>query len=311
MKICFASLRKKINYTDVLEHEFTYYNFACGSKGAERDINALKHADIVVFPAVQEFIYFADAMHPRDVEKSQAEIRKTYEYLNGKDIILLTQDRGVNEEMVMQYTFEKQVKPKSFQTIDEMDFTMCLQGLKYHYIKNYFRFPVEKKTDFVYWGSDKSKTAGGVKSNDERLEIIKSISKNEEVSSTIIGRWPKSIRIERKWVPLKETLGYLDQSYSTLCFNWIDQTAVTGRYHEAMACDVFPFVWKDYDTNDILITDEWQRCFTKDELYDKIKDIKKSDYRMIVAKTDFLKRLPSEKDYYKEFETVFNKCLKS
>ena len=49
----------------------------------------------------------------------------------------------------------------------------------------------------------------------------------------------------------------------------------------------------------------------KDELYDKIKDIKKSDYRMIVAKTDFLKRLPSEKDYYKEFETVFNKCLKS
>ena len=330
MKICFASLRKKVNYTDVLEygmdvfyecfryfkdnnkeHEFTYYNFAWGSKGAERDINVLKHADIVVFPAVQEFIYFADAMHPRDVEKSQAEIRKTYEYLNGKDIILLTQDRGVNEEMVMQYTFEKQVKPKSFQTIDEMDFTMCLQGLKYHYIKNYFRFPVEKKTDFVYWGSDKSKTAGGVKSNDERLEIIKSISKNEEVSSTIIGRWPKSIRIERKWVPLKETLGYLDQSYSTLCFNWIDQTAVTGRYHEAMACDVFPFVWKDYDTNDILITDEWQRCFTKDELYDKIKDIKKSDYRMVVAKTDFLKRLPSEKDYYKEFETVFNKCLKS
>ena len=112
-------------------------------------------------------------------------------------------------------------------------------------------------------------------------------------------------------MPLKETLGYLDQSYSTLCFNWIDQTAVTGRYHEAMACNVFPFVWKDYDTNDILITDEGQRCFTKDELYDKIKDIKKSDYRMIVAKTDFLKRLPSEKDYYKEFETVFNKCLKS
>ena len=249
-------------------------------------------------------------MHPRDVEKSQAEIRKTYEHLNDKHIILLTQDRGVNEEMVMQYTFENTVKPKSFQTIDEMDFTMCLQGLKYHFIKNYFRFPVDKKTDFVYWGSDKSKTAGGVKSNDERLDIIKSISKNEEVSSSIIGRWPKSIRIERKWVPLKETLGYLDQSYSTLCFNWIDQTAVTGRYHEAMACNVYPFVWKDYDTNDILITEEWQRCFTKEELYDKIKDIKKSDYRMIVAKKDFLDRLPTEENYYKEFETVFNKCLK-
>ena len=187
MKICFASLRKKVNYTDVLEygmdvfyecfryykdnnpqHTFTYYNFAWGSKGAERDINTLKDADIIVFPAVQEFIYFADAMHPRDVEKSQAEIRKTYEYLNDKDIILITQDRGVDEEMVMRYTFEEQVKPKSFQTIDEMDFTMCLQGLKYHFIQNHFRFPTDKVTDFVYWGSDKSKTAGGVKSNDER-----------------------------------------------------------------------------------------------------------------------------------------------
>ena len=49
------------------EHDFTYYNFAWGSKGAERDISALKHADIVVFPAVQEFIYFADAMNPRYV----------------------------------------------------------------------------------------------------------------------------------------------------------------------------------------------------------------------------------------------------
>ena len=151
------------------------YNFAWGSKGAERDISALKHADIVVFPAVQEFIYFADAMHPRDVEKSQAEIRKTYEHLNNKHIILITQDRGVDEKMIMQYTFENQVKPKSFQTIDEMDFTMCLQGLKTHYINSSFRFPCDKNTDFVYWGSDKSKTAGGEKSGDSRLNIIKSI----------------------------------------------------------------------------------------------------------------------------------------
>ena len=55
---------------------------------------------------------------PKDVEKSQAEIRKTYEHLNDKHIILITQDRGVDEKMVMQYTFENQVKPKSFQTID-------------------------------------------------------------------------------------------------------------------------------------------------------------------------------------------------
>ena len=115
MKICFASLRKKINYTDVLEygmdvfyecfryykdnnkqHEYSYYNFAWGSKGAERNPDVIKNADVIIFPAVQEFIYFANAMHPRDVEKSQAEIRKLYDDLNDKDIILLTQDRGVD-----------------------------------------------------------------------------------------------------------------------------------------------------------------------------------------------------------------------
>ncbi len=326
MKICFASLRKKVNYTDVLEygmdvfyesfryykdnnkqHEYSYYNFAWGSKGAERNSDVIKNADVIVFPAVQEFIYFANAMHPRDVEKSQSMIRETYEYLNNKDIILLTQDRGVDESMIMKYTFEKQVKPKSFKVIDEMDFTMCLQGLKYHFIKNYFRFETDKQTDFVYWGSDKSKVAGGEKSGDSRLNIIKSIRKNKEISSTIIGRWP--FEVEKKWIPLKETLGYLDKSYSTLCFNWIDQTAVTGRYHEALACDVFPFVWKDYDTNNILVSDKFQRCFTIDEFYDKIKYIK--DGNMLnKIKSDFMDRLPSEQEYYKEFEMVFNKCLK-
>ena len=264
MNICFASLRKRINYTDVLEygmdvfyecfryykdnnkqHKYSYYNFAWGSKGAERNPDAIKNADVIIFPAVQEFIYFAEAMHPRDVEKSQAEIRKTYEHLNNKHIILITQDRGVDEKMIMQYTFENQVKPKSFQTIDEMDFTMCLQGLKTHYINSSFRFPCDKNTDFVYWGSDKSKTAGGEKSGDSRLNIIKSIAKNPDVSSTIIGRWPSGVKVEKKWIPLKETLGYLDQSYSTLCFNWIDLTAVTGRYHEALACDIVPLVWQE------------------------------------------------------------------
>ena len=71
MKICFASLRKKINYTDVLEygmdvfyesfryykdnnpqHEYSYYNFAYGSKGAKRDKQVIKEADVIVFPAV-------------------------------------------------------------------------------------------------------------------------------------------------------------------------------------------------------------------------------------------------------------------
>ena len=110
---------------------------------------------------------------------------------------------------------------------------------------------------------------------------------------------------------MKEIIGYLDESYTTLCFNWIDQTAVTGRYHESVACDVFPFVWKEYDTNNILVADSFQRVFTKDELCDKIREVKKSDKWLNKIKQDLLNKLPSENEYYKEFESVLNKCLTS
>jgi hypothetical protein len=191
-----------------------------------------------------------------------------------------------------------------------MDFTMCLQGLKYHYINSSFRFPCEKNTDFVYWGSDKSKTAGGKKSGDSRLNIIKSIAKNPDVSSTIIGRWPNGVKVEKKWIPLKETLGYLDRSLTTLCFNWIDQTAVTGRYHEALACNVVPLVWKNYDSNNILVSDKWQRCFTIKDFYDKIEEVKKSDIWLNKIKEKFTDKLPTEKQYYEEFEKRLNDCIK-
>ncbi len=326
MKICFASLRKRVNYTDVLEygmdvfyecfrhyvennkqHKYSYYNFAFANKGAERNLDSIKNADVIIFPAVQEFIYFANAMHPRDVEKSQSEIRKTYEYLNNKNIILLTQDRGVDENLVMKFTFENQVKPASFNIIDEMDFPLGLHSLKYYYIKRQPRFPSEKKTDFIYWGSDKTKNAGGVKTKDERCSVIKSIHKDPEISSTIIGRWP--FEVQRKWISMKEIIGYLDDCYTTICFNWIDPTAVTGRYPEAIACDVFPFVWKDYDKNNLLVSDEFQRILTKDEFYDKLKIVKRDRKYFKKVQDDFLNKIPQEDEYYKEFERVLNKKI--
>ena len=328
MKICIASLSKKINYNDVLEHamddfyesirhyidnnpqhEYSYYNFAF-TKGAERDSSVIEKAEVIIFPAVQEFIYFAEVMHPRDVEKMREKVRELFPYLNNKHIILMTQDRHVNEELIMTKTFEGKVKPKSFQTIDEMDFTCCLKGLKYHWIQKQYRIPTSKTTDFVYWGSDKSKSAGGKKSGDERLNIIKSIRKLEEMdmlSSIIIGRWP--FKSKEKWLPLKDTLGYLDQSYTTLCFNWIDQTALTARYHEAIACDIVPLVWKDYDSTNILVADDWQRCFTIKDIYDKIEEVKKSDMWLNKIKEKFIDKLPTEKQYYEEFEKRLNDCI--
>lgn len=321
MKICFASLRKKINYTDTLEygmdvfyecyryfvknnpeHEYSYYNFNFGKKGATRDNYAVKNADVIILASVQEFVYFINAMHPRDIEKSQSKIRELYLYLNNKHIILLTQDRAVDKDLILNYTLENQVKPKTFKTIDEMDFPYSLQTLKYFFIKSKIRFESDKIIDFVYWGSDKSKYLEGVKSGDERLGIIREISKYTEISSIIIGRWPKNIPVVKKWIPLHETLAYLDSAYTTLCFNWIDQTALTGRYHEALACDIFPFVWKDYDSNNVLVVDNFQRVFTIEELYDKIEEVKRNDVWLKQIQQDFVDKIPTEQEYYQEFD---------
>ena len=69
-------------------------------------------------------------------------------------------------------------------------------------------------------------------------------------------------------------------------------------------------MWQDYDTNNILITDDWQRCLTIDDLYSKIEEVKESSNRLDKIKTDFVKRLPTEEQYYKEFEIILNDCIK-
>ena len=328
MKICFASLRKKINYTDTLEygmdvfyesfayfvennpeHEYSYYNFSFGKKGATRDNDAVKNADVVILAAVQEFVYFVNAMDPRDIEKSQEKIRELYPYLKDKHIVLLTQDRAVDENLILKYTLEDQVTPKTFTTIDEMDFPYCLQTLKYYYMQDKVRFESERNIDFVYWGSDKSKFLEGKKSGDERLGIIRQITKNPDVSSQIIGRWPKSIPVVKKWVPLHEILAYLDGAYSTICFNWIDQTALTGRYHEAIACGIFPFVWKDYDVNNILVWSDFQRISTVEEYYEKLLVIKGSAEFVTKLRKDFVHRIPEEEYYYLTFERLLNEAM--
>jgi len=328
MKICFASLRKKINYTDTLEygmdvfyesfayfvennpeHEYSYYNFSFGKKGATRDNDAVKNADVVILAAVQEFVYFVNAMDPRDIEKSQEKIRELYLYLNDKHIVLLTQDRAVDENLILKYTLEDQVTPKAFTTIDEMDFPYCLQTLKYYFIKDKVRFESERNIDFVYWGSDKSKFLDGKKSGDERLGVIRKITKNPDVSSQIIGRWPKSIPVVKKWVPLHEILAYLDGSYSTICFNWIDQTALTGRYHEAIACGILPFVWKDYDVNNILVWSEFQRISTVEEYYEKLHKVRGNAEFVTKLRKDLEHRIPEEEYYYLTFERLLNEAM--
>ena len=57
-------------------------------------------------------------------------------------------------------------------------------------------------------------------------------------------------------------------------------------------------------------SNDWATCLTVDELYDKIAEVKKSSKWLDKIKTDFMNRLPTEEQYYKEFEVVLNDCIK-
>ena len=70
------------------------------------------------------------------------------------------------------------------------------------------------------------------------------------------------------------------------------------------------FSFRHDDTNNILVSDEFQRVLTKEDFYDRIKEVKLNNKLFDKVRNDFLKKLPTEDEYYKEFEGVLNKCFK-
>ena len=74
---------------------------------------------------------------------------------------------------------------------------------------------------------------------------------------------------------------------------------------------MYPFVWKDYDTNNILVSDEFQRVLTKEDFYDRIKEVKLNNKLFDKVRNDFLKKLPTEDEYYKEFVKHCKKAIEN
>ena len=59
-----------------------------------------------------------------------------------------------------------------------------------------------------------------------------------------------------------------------MCFNWLDQTATTSRYPEALSVGMIPFVWQNYDENNTYNIDSWQRITDYDMLKDKMMQLR-------------------------------------
>jgi hypothetical protein len=222
-------------------------------------------------------------------------------------VVIIRSDRADTEELYRTRTFNSHTIGQ-FSTFDETDIPGGLHGMKYHFITR--ALPVklfdEQSYDFIYWGCDKRKLIDNQESGDERHLIFKQIKKDAKLKTYFIGRY-NAIKPDMKIDTMYNLLPILMEGRNTLCFNWLDNKAVTSRYHEALACGIFPFVWRKYDEDNTLVADDWQRVDSVEELYSKIPE---SEKKFNDIKQYYLDNtIKSEEWYYEQFEKRMNEIL--
>jgi hypothetical protein len=328
MKLTITRLRRGTNYKKPLhdimdsfyelykeyilknsQHTYGVCNFGWGTAN-RRKLDDIIDADVIIIPSENEFLeHIIGYRDPVQRERSEVLTKQIIEYLPKKHVVLVRSDRADNEELYRTRTFKNKPIGK-FSTFDEMDLPGGLHGMKYHFIKENIStqlFKTKKEYDFIYWGCDKKKLIDDIDSGDERHLVFKQIKEDNKIKSYFIGKY-NSFKADRKIDTMYNLLGDLTKAKSTLCFNWLDPKATTSRYHEAIALGIFPFVWKNYDSNNTLVADQWQRVESIEELYNKIPEVNKRFDK--IEKYYIEKTMKPKLWYYEKFEKRMNEILK-
>jgi len=291
------------------QHIYGVCNFGWNAANRKK-LDDIIDADVIIIPSENEFLQHINGyVDPRQKERSDEFIHQIGEHLANKHVILMRSDRADNEELYRTRTFKDQIIGK-FSILDEMDVSGGLHGMKFHFIKENMPRRLfddgKREYDFIYWGCDKRKLIDNIESGDERHLVFKQIKKDVKLKSYFIGKY-NAIVPDKKIDSLYNLLSDLTDGKSTLCFNWLDSAATTSRYHEAIACGIFPFVWKNYDSNNTLVANQWQRVESVEEMYEKMKDVD----RMFPAIEDYYIRntMKSKSWYYEKFEKRMNEIL--
>ena len=326
MKITIARLRTGYNYKEPLhqimdsfyylfkkymernpQHTYGVCNFGWNAANRKK-LDDIVDADVIIIPSENEFFqHIKGYVDPRHKERSDQFINEIGKHLANKHVAIIRSDRADTEELYRTRTFNSHTIGK-FSTFDETDIPGGLHGMKYHFITR--ALPVklydEQSYDFIYWGCDKRKLIDNQESGDERHLIFKQIKKDAKLKTYFIGKY-NAIKPDMKIDTMYNLLPILMEGKTTLCFNWLDNKAVTSRYHEALACGIFPFVWKKYDEDNTLVADEWQRVNSLEELYSKIPEV---DKKFNNIKQYYLDNtIKTEEWYYEQFEKRMNEIL--
>ena len=326
MKITIARLRSFVKYNGPLEtvldsffenyvkwmkanpqHEYKTYNVSFDNTRPKRTPETIEWADVIVIPSDSEFRYHGELqMNPKDLAKSESHMELIKPFFKDKTVVIFRSDRGDTEELYRGFLPDI----KNFYTIDEIDFSGNIHGMKYHFIqtlKNPLADMIDtgKKIDWAYWGR--------MKHGNDREKTIRKIYRSE-LSTVMVGGFPSGVKRQAAWIKdWKELYPMLEPARSTLCFNWLDPTATTSRYPEALSIGMIPFVWQDYDVNNTYNIDDWQRVKEFEELKDKIIQLRDGDFftdKLEEYRTNYKKVLLTEDKYFQQFSEMINEAIK-
>ena len=152
----------------------------------------------------------------------------------------------------------------------------------------------------------------GKESKDERHIILKEIY-DSKLTNNMIGYFDDfkfTHKFDKKFTNI---LPFISECNATLCFNWPGQEKhITSRYNEALACDVIPLVWKNYDCDNKLVATDWQRCYSFEDIEKKCLTLRKKSRKLDLLKTIKKKYLESTENleyYEKEFNNKLYNIL--
>jgi len=319
---------------------FDTYNFTFDGSKPIRKKEAIKFADYIIIPSESEWRFHCPELwqdqyeshakvkdnyrykwpaklpYKEYLEKTNTAINEIKSYFENKTVILWRNERADDEELYRTKTL-KGVTIKDFHTIDEIDFSGNMNGMKYHNIPTLTKdlnLDRTKKVDFAYWGASWK---------DDRDEIIYDLYDKEGTTTTLVGGFlhlpetqeNKIFSWARDW---RDLLPILTSARCTVCFNWKDENATTSRYIESLAAGIIPFVWSTndftYDKNNTYNIDSWQRVGSVDELLWKIdwlRDVAFFKSKLKEYRKNYRKVLLSKKQYSEEFNKRMNICVSS
>ena len=329
MKITIARLRSNVKYNGPLEtvldsffenyvkwmkknpqHEYRTYNVSFSSDRPKRTPENIEWADVIVIPSDSEFRYHGELqMNPKDLAKSESHMDIIRPYFEGKTVVMWRSDRGDTEELYRNETL-KDINLKSFNIIDETDFSGNIHGMKYHFIQTLSNrgrlFDEDKSIDFGYWGRMKPSE------KNVREKTIRQIYRSD-LSTMLVGGFPSGVQRQSAWIKdWKVLYPMLEKCRATLCFNWLDPTATTSRYPEALSIGMIPFVWGDYDKNNTYNIDEWQRVSRFEDLEHRVKQLRNETLltlKLTEYRNNYKKVLLSEQEYFEMFSDMMDKYV--